>query len=66
VRERLDDTDLLLVALRQPADRPVEVEPEPLRERRDAVGAAAAAQPGEVVQQLPSRAAAVGNDELTR
>ncbi|HVL97704.1 MAG TPA: hypothetical protein VM324_00210 [Egibacteraceae bacterium] len=43
VHERLHDADLLLVALRQPADGPVEVEVEALSEGSDPVGARAAA-----------------------
>jgi hypothetical protein len=65
VQERLDHADLLLVALRQAADRLAQVEPEPLRERVDAPGAAAATQPNEVLEQLPGRRSAL-HRELAR
>ena len=52
VHERLDEPDLLLVALRQLADRAVERQAEALGERVQVGVVDAAAQPGEEAQQL--------------
>jgi hypothetical protein len=52
VHERLHDADLLLVALGQPPDRPVEVEPEPLGSGPIRSAPAPPRRPREVAQQL--------------
>jgi hypothetical protein len=52
VHERLHDADLLLVALRQPADRPVQVEAEPLGERTDALTTGSTPQRGGMAQRV--------------
>jgi hypothetical protein len=57
VHERLDDSDLLAVSLRQLPDRPVEDDAEALAERIPKLGVDAAAEPRERIELFPRRQA---------